>query len=154
MPLKRRRARSDAHKTCLHIRLKRALLLLFPLLTGRRKFGGISVGLSCCQAGSSFSAGFERQWPLFLPRIGIGGFWRFSAEGAGSAVCYCLSRFGVRQNFQCRSLVPRWDVTCWRGFVYCLSQQRPSYRKINKRIIAHPVIRYWTKSTTHAPCYK
>ena len=24
--------------------------------------------------------------------------------------------------------------------MYCLSQQRPSYRKINKRIIAHPVI--------------
>ena len=21
----------------------------------------------------------------------IGGFWRFSADGAGSAVCYCLS---------------------------------------------------------------
>ena len=34
--------------------------------------------------------------------------WRFSevlAEGAGSVVCNCLSRFRVRQNLQCSSLV-------------------------------------------------
>ena len=36
----------------------------------------------------------------------MGGFWRFSADGAGSAVCYCLSRFRVRQNFQCRTSNP------------------------------------------------
>ena len=35
--------------------------------------------------------------------------------------------------------VPRWDMKRWRGRVYCLSQQCPSYRKINKRIISHPV---------------
>ena len=28
-----------------------------------------------------------------------------SASGAGSAVCYCMSRFRVRQNLQCRSLI-------------------------------------------------
>ena len=39
------------------------------------------------------------------PDIIIGGFRRLSAEGAGSAVCYCLSQFRVRQNLQCRSLV-------------------------------------------------
>ena len=37
-------------------------------------------------------------------------------------------------------IVPRWDVKCWRGCVKCQSRQRPSYRKIHKRIIAHPVI--------------
>ena len=30
----------------------------------------------------------------------IGGFWRFSADGADSAVYYCLSQFRVRQNLQ------------------------------------------------------
>ena len=39
---------------------------------------------------------------LYLGII-IGGFWRFSADRAGLEVCYCLSRFRVRQNFQCRS---------------------------------------------------
>ena len=33
----------------------------------------------------------------------IGGFRRFSAKWGGSAVCYCPSRFRVRQNLQCRS---------------------------------------------------
>ena len=38
-----------------------------------------------------------------------------------------------------RVILPRWDMKCWRGCMYCLSQQRPSYRKNDKRITAHPV---------------
>ena len=37
------------------------------------------------------------------------GFFRFSADGAGSAVCYCLSRFRVRQKLRCRRLIPRYN---------------------------------------------
>ena len=40
----------------------------------------------------------------------IGGFRKFSAKGAGSAVCYCLSRFRVPQNLQCRSLHNMYQV--------------------------------------------
>ena len=42
-------------------------------------------------------------------------------------------------NLFCEAANSKCDVKCWRGCVYCLSQQRPSYRKINKRIISHPV---------------
>ena len=49
-------------------KLEWALLLRFPMQTRTHKFCGISSGLSCCQAGSSFSTGFVSQRPLLLPR--------------------------------------------------------------------------------------
>ena len=52
---------------CCLLLLERALLLRLPLQMCTHKFCGIPGGLSCCQAGSSFSAGFVSQWPLFLP---------------------------------------------------------------------------------------
>ena len=68
-----------------------------------------NVHVPCGDMGCHTGNGKSAEWAALddiLLRIGIGGFWRFSAEGAGSAVCYCLSRFRVGQNFQCRSLHP------------------------------------------------
>ena len=54
----------------------------------------------------------------------------FLADGAGSAVCYCLSRFRVRQNLQCRSLFS----THFRAIIYrsspghCLNFEKPARR--------------------------
>ena len=63
--------------------------------------------LGCCLI-SFISCGPSTPSALYRADIIIGGFRRFSAEGAGSAVCFCLSRFRVRQNFQCRSLLCMW----------------------------------------------
>ena len=57
----------DWERSVIRNKLEIALLLRLPLQMCTHKFCGISGGLSCCQAGSSFSAGFVSQWPLFLP---------------------------------------------------------------------------------------
>ena len=51
------------------------------------------------------------------------GFLRFLADRAGSAVCYCLCRFRVRQKLKCRSLIHRWTFTAkftnWKNSLWC-----------------------------------
>ena len=59
---------------------------------------------------AAFQTSPNAAWAISVGKIVVDilnlGFFRFSADGAGSAVCYCLSRFRVRQKLRCRCLAP------------------------------------------------
>ena len=88
-----------------------ARVLLPPPLNGGLVRRIVLVGADRLEAdilSLKYDSSIFRQSSNSVSDIIIGGFRRFSAEGACSAVCYCLSRFRVRQNFQCKSLLCMW----------------------------------------------